>query len=312
LGGIWSNMKDQAIRVAMSVMGISTAAENFGEVIEGSLFDRIRKAAERMLAWIDANQDKIVEGFNNFANAAVDFGTRAYNWIKRLVDFFQTGLGKVVLAIIAIVVLALAGAAGSIGAIAALIIGTIVLVVKVWQEGFGLISDLAYLWALKCSIAFNNVIQGVKNMVLAVGSWFASLPGRIWGTVGNLWNIVSGAFAQFKHNALVWARDVIDGIISFFRSLPGRISGILSSIGASAASKIKGILGFQSGGIMPYEGLAYLHKGERVTPSEFVTNNDQGVTVNFYGNINNTADKSLDDIGARIGRQITLSRQGAA
>jgi len=49
----------------------------------------------------------------------------------------------------------------------------------------------------------------------------------------------------------------------------------------------------------------------KIIPNNQITNNDNGVTVNFYGNINNTSGSSLDDIGARIGRQITLSREGA-
>ena len=67
---------------------------------------------------------------------------------------------------------------------------------------------------------------------------------------------------------------------------------------------------FQSGGIMPQDGLAYLHKGEQITPAASVINNDQGVNVNFSGNVTNTTNASLDAIGQRIGRQIELARQG--
>ena len=61
---------------------------------------------------------------------------------------------------------------------------------------------------------------------------------------------------------------------------------------------------------MPYTGLAYLHKGERITPSEFIANKGSSVVVNFYGDINNTSNTSLDDIGRRISRSITLAQQG--
>lgn len=82
------------------------------------------------------------------------------------------------------------------------------------------------------------------------------------------------------------------------------------ALGASISwGKVKGFLGLQAGGIMPYTGMAMLHKGERVTPAGMFAGGGE-VTINFYGNINNTSQQSLEDIGRILARQISLSRMG--
>ncbi|HUX55116.1 MAG TPA: hypothetical protein VMV56_11925 [Williamwhitmania sp.] len=153
-------------------------------------------------------------------------------------------------------------------------------------------------------MAFVLALRVLVAVISTVVDWI----GRSIQKFKDFWKTLrESAPVQGLINAFNLVVDAAKKVWTWLSKVDEKIRGF----GGKAWGAVKGALGFQSGGIMPYEGLAYLHKGERVTPSEFVTN-DNAVTVNFYGNINNTADKSLDDIGARIGRQISLSRQGAA
>jgi len=99
----------------------------------------------------------------------------------------------------------------------------------------------------------------------------------------------------------------------FYRAVLGPVS-LLMSVGGAFA----GAFGRQHGGPV-LGGMPYLvgergpelfvpNTAGRIVPNNEVNNNQ--VTVNFHGNINNTSNTSLDDIGARISRQIQLAQQG--
>ena len=53
LKGILSNIRDNFIRVSLSVLGLSTEAENFGDIIEGGVFDLLKDAANAVLEGMD-------------------------------------------------------------------------------------------------------------------------------------------------------------------------------------------------------------------------------------------------------------------
>lgn len=62
LKGRMSNISDQLVRVALSIAGISTEAETFGNIIEGGMFDRISLMAQRVLDVLNELEPKI-QGF---------------------------------------------------------------------------------------------------------------------------------------------------------------------------------------------------------------------------------------------------------
>ena len=59
LGGITSNIKDQLIRVAMKIAGLSTETETFGDVMEGGPFDMLADASQRVLDALNALEPRI-------------------------------------------------------------------------------------------------------------------------------------------------------------------------------------------------------------------------------------------------------------
>lgn len=49
LKGVLSNLRDNFVRVSLSILGISTEAETFGQIIEGGAFDRLKSFFEGLL-----------------------------------------------------------------------------------------------------------------------------------------------------------------------------------------------------------------------------------------------------------------------
>jgi tape measure domain-containing protein len=279
--GIVSNMSDEIGRLARDIIGINEA----GEIIEGGFFERIKGAAERLLTYLSDNKEQIKAVVEETAQKIISFGTRVYEAIQSLIDFWKTSFGKTTIIAIGILVAALAGAAGSIVGIVALITGTIYLVYRAAKEVAGLWGDM---WRL-------------------AEAYFREFQVRIWSRA-----------IEIKNNLVGWARDTVNEIVDWFRTLPSRISSSISSATTGAASKIKGLLGFRAEGGPVSAGNPYIvgEKGpELFVPSgngNIVPNNQisNSATVNFYGNINNTSNASLDDIGRRISRQIQLASQG--
>lgn len=161
-------------------------------------------------------------------------------------------------------------------------------------------------------IFFGKVIAAIAGVALAL--FLAALSVVIWtlGKVieafGFLYNKAK-AVAGFLVLMFTEPMKAMKTFINFF------IKGINSII--TGFNRIPGVPNipnipfFKNGGTMQYDGLAYLHAGERVIPAGQTTNNNSSATVNFYGNINNTDNRSLDDIARRISSQINLARQGA-
>ncbi len=151
-----------------------------------------------------------------------------------------------------------------------------------------------------------NIIKGIASVL----AWLIYPLVRGIDQMMNFGHIWRREWNRAKNIAILSIRAIINWIDNVINKAREMVSAIRTAP-SRALSRVGGWLGFQGGGIIPETGMYQLHKGERVTPSEFVTNKDQSVVVNFYGNINNTANASLDDIGARIGRSIALARQGA-
>ena len=57
--GVTSNISDQLVRVALRVAGISTAAEDFGEVVKGGAFDILSQGAQKVLDVLNALEPRV-------------------------------------------------------------------------------------------------------------------------------------------------------------------------------------------------------------------------------------------------------------
>lgn len=62
-GGVMSNLRDNFVRVSISLLGLSTDASTFGQIIEGGLFDRVKTVIESLLV----TMDKMVKYFQGMS-----------------------------------------------------------------------------------------------------------------------------------------------------------------------------------------------------------------------------------------------------
>ena len=250
LAGTWSNLKDNFTRFALDFIGISTS----GEIEENGLFARIKKSAQELLDWLDANQPMIEAHFTSISDKIIYYGKQVQQatiWLNQ---------HREVAYVIAIVLLALAAALGTVGAAFLLIIGTGYAVYRLWKEIFGIVTDVR--------------------------------------------NLFNAFFIAVRVQAIVWADTMIAQINRVKNAFTGSAPG-------QALGKIKNFFGFQTGGQMPYTGMAYLHKGERVLPAgTFTGRGGQGMTINIYGGINNNNGLTVDQLKKELGRAIENARLG--
>jgi len=202
-----------------------------------------------------------------------------YYFAKKTINFFQTAFGKVILATIGLLVLALAGAAGNIGAICALIGGVVIALVKLWQNYFGLAREVIGLLEVK-----------FRNSAIRIILWGRRLKSRIVGFFQAIIYKASQLIAKIRELASAGANIFRQSPIGFLR----------------------GIIGFQSGGFVPRTGIYELHRGERITSAGMTTaNQTQNITINIYGNINNDAGLTIEEIKKELGRSLRLAKAGA-
>jgi hypothetical protein len=300
LGGVLSNLRDKATRALLAVAGVEIGDKG-AEIKKGGLFDRFKKSAEGALKYIEDNQDVIKNWLEKVGQAAATYIPIAIEWIKKIwqwavkvVNFFRSHWGKILLGIIGVVVAAIAAAGGSITGWLTLIIGTVYFVVKAFQALSALTKDI-----------FQLIKLYIKGDILEIRLMFIKIKKaalRIWdglvGKVRGVWNTITKTI-----------RDKVDVIKSI-------VSGMWSSIKSSLPSPVQHILtgmGFQSGGIVPRTGLAMVHQGEKVIPKgAHAGPTDGGVTINVYGNVNASNEESIKNFGRTVARQFKLSQMGAA
>lgn len=292
LQGTISTLKDNIGILARGIVGLSDT----GDIVKGGLFDKFASGVQNVNAWLETNKetiDRYTVSISSGLSASIGWLVEnlkiAYQWFietkNKIVEFFTaTETGRSILQYFQVII------------------------------GF-VVEQAKRLW---------QIIMDNKEMLKELGVGLAILiGGAIAGfiiAVGSVLYIL-GKLVQYMD----WVRDASasmrDGIVAVFKAIVFQIKWpinqiitginlILTAFGKIPGAKKIGLIpSFQTGGIMPYDGIAYLHKGERVTPSASVTNNNTP-TINFYGNITNTSNASLDAIGQRIGRQIQLVSQG--
>lgn len=90
--GIMSNIHDQFTRVALSVMGFDmvTGSATFGQIISGSIFDKLRIAVQGVLTFLNDHQQAITDFFNKAYTSAI----AAFEGIKTTAGTVITVLGQ--------------------------------------------------------------------------------------------------------------------------------------------------------------------------------------------------------------------------
>jgi len=129
----------------------------------------------------------------------------------------------------------------------------------------------------------------------AVG--IAVLIARNWDKVVDffkgMWENIKNIFAS----GINWIIEKINGLIEKINLVPGINIGTIGHIGEAPGG---GMPSMQYGGVMPYTGLAYLHKGETVIPANTTIN----VPIYLDGDLMTTA------VIRRLGDRVRL--QGVA
>ena len=168
-------------------------------------------------------------------------------------------------------------------------------IVSVWNGlvGFfsGIVSSIAgYFNGLWSGVtgAANTAIQAVEGSWNAVVSWVSGLGGSITAAAKNIWDGMTAPFTSIVNGiANIWNSTV--GQLHF--DIPGWVPGV-GGKGFSAPT----IPTFATGGVMPYTGLALLHAGEVVTPTNQV---GRGPSV-LIQNVNLSSDVDVDGFGRKL------------
>jgi hypothetical protein len=112
----------------------------------------------------------------------------------------------------------------------------------------------------------------ISGTVGTVKGWFTDLVGHITSVFSGVVNVIESPFrTAFNFVADAWNNTV--GSISF--KVPGWVPGL-----GGKGFSMPHILHFQAGGIMPYTGLAYLHKDETVIPAGTPARAGPAVVIN--------------------------------
>ena len=180
-------------------------------------------------------------------------------------------------------------------------------------------------WAVAAGIAAAETLIALAPIML-LGAAIAGVAYLIYKN----WEDIKGSFNSGKNyiiekfnNIRNDIRIIVDDIVRYFRDLPRRISKATGNIAGTVKNKFKGLgSGFsnlfrQSGGSVS-SGQPYIvgeagpeffvpSSSGRIVPNNQISNS---VAINFYGNINNTSNASLDAIGSRLARQLELARMG--
>lgn len=141
-------------------------------------------------------------------------------------------------------------------------------------------------WNLYYSIATKIINKGVQLV-----SWFQKLPGRIGGS---LKNVFSGLWSGFRGNV----NKIVAGWNNLSFGIPGFSFAGISVPGISVGTPNIPYLD-KGAGMVRQEGLAYIHRGEKITPSARVTpyrsnGGGGGATVTIASNGNKMSNMLLE------------------
>lgn len=329
--GRLSNMRDSLFRIAIGIAGISTEAETFGQIIEGSLFDKLSQGALTLMTAMEAATPHLI----GFINAIVNNGPALATVLGALVGLMTplviAFVGMIAPALAFIAIGAALGAAigllvqglrdgnplaiGFTAALAAL--GAIILAVVI--PAFISWAATAATAALATIVALWPIIAVVTAIGVVVGL-FAAAWKYNWGNIRehtqNFTNWIKNTVMPFFQSEfgqkLVKIIDIISGgWITRFGFMRDAVMWVVDAIGnlinkaREMAEKVKGglkIPGFQHGGFVPGGSgtavPAILHGGERVIPRTGVdVNPGNGGGINL--SLNFTGPVSMDS-GDRV------------
>lgn len=191
-------------------------------------------------------------------------------WIKKLTEpggaeAFIQEKGKGTAAIVAGILLAVGAVLlFAVGGWVLVLLGSIAAILIVFWEDIG--NALVKAWEeffLPALMLIPNGLVGIWNdVIMPAWEWFSNVPTWIWE------NILEPAWNYLK-DVGSWIWDIIS---SPFRWLADKVNEMIEWFSFdNIIGKVKDLLGFQSGGIVPgpigAPQLAVVHGGERIIPS---------------------------------------------
>ena len=185
------------------------------------------------------------------------------------------------------------------------------------------------------------VVEAITPFINKLSAW-ASDPAtqqRVAEIAKVMQEKLIKAFNDFKNWYDSGGKETLQGVLKFAEATAkaflavadaiGKVMTALTKVGKPSEDAIKRSMeglsgvsgsklrtrasgGFLSGGQASVVGergpeIFVPSSSGRIIPNNQISN---AFTVNFYGNINNTDNRSLDDIGKRLARQLELSRLG--
>jgi phage-related protein len=157
-----------------------------------------------------------------------------------------------------------------------------------------------YFFNLYQQLIGHSIIPDIVNGIIA---WFNKLPSLITKALSGVYDSITSPFSS----AFSW----ISGQIS---SLSSKLSSLAAKAASSLGLKARALGGPVAAG-QPYmvgengPEMFVPYNSGKIIPNGKV-GGTSSITVNFYGDVKNTDDKSLDEIGSRVARQMELARFG--
>lgn len=243
LQGTLSNVSDSLGRVARAVVGMDAQ----GNIKEGSIFAQATDAINKLLGFLTAHQDQIVDFFNKSFGFIVKYGPEIAGIL----------LGALAPGVIALTAALISGAI-ALGPwlLAGLAIGflfqhhkqIIAWLTQAWQAVSGFFINLwrditkaftkagkdidgaingVVRWVqgipARLGAVWNATLTGIGHFIGATGNFFAHLPFMIAEALG--W--VVGRFIRF---IIVDVPNFVMGTIAFIAMLPGAILGVMVAV----------------------------------------------------------------------------------
>lgn len=181
---------------------------------------------------------------------------------------------------------AIAGIGAPFFIVVAAIIAVIAGMYLAWKSNF-----------LGMKTTVKNFIDGIKQWFNGIITWFSGILNVLVGLFTGDFEKIKKGFKQIFQGMFDW---LVGGFKAAFNMIVGIIKGALKIVYNIIKVLIDGLIwvinaigkvggkktniidfkmpSFQTGGIMPYTGVAYLHAGEKVIPKNEVENGEKGNT----------------------------------
>ena len=122
---------------------------------------------------------------------------------------------------------------------------------------------------------FDDPVGSLKGAFKALWEWMKDLPGMIWNFIKELPSLIFQLIRAYlkmwmKLGSILWnaLKDLGSWLWDKLQVLPSKIWSFMKKLPSMIADSItdfgSDILSFQTGGVMPRDGLAYLHENERI------------------------------------------------